>query len=147
MATRFTRAAGSAVKSDNRTAVLYTYRRLLRATFTAFRGTPPSPTRFTSFNSHIAGDTPTLYASRKFARDQFRASKDLQSGSEEAGAAMQHAQGVITILRQNVVQGELQSNGNHKLHIHEHTERGDNASAKKLQGSVKTFKEIKGSVF
>ncbi|KAK6402760.1 Mitochondrial zinc maintenance protein 1, mitochondrial [Oleoguttula sp. CCFEE 5521] len=130
MATRFARAAGSAVKADNRTAVLYTYRRLLRATYTAFKG-----------------DTPTLHASRKFARDQFRASKDLQSGSEEAGAAVQHVQGVITILRQNVVQGELQSNGNHKLHIHDHTERGDNASAKKLQGSTKSFKEIKGSVF
>lgn len=35
----------------------------------------------------------------------------------------------------------------YKLNIHEHTERGDNATAKKMQGSVKSFKEIKDSMF
>lgn len=57
-------------------------------------------------------------------------------------------QSVTKILRENVVQGQHTGEGEHyKLNIHEHTERGDNETAKKMQGSVKSFKEIKDAQF
>jgi complex III assembly factor LYRM7 len=45
------------------------------------------------------------------------------------------------------VQGKHKEGEHYKLNIHEHTERGDNATAKKMQGSVKSFKEIKDAQF
>lgn len=58
-------------------------------------------------------------------------------------------QSVTKILSENVVQGKHdgKEGERYKLNIHEHTERGDNATAKKMQGSVKSFKEIKNSMF
>jgi complex III assembly factor LYRM7 len=38
-------------------------------------------------------------------------------------------------------------NDKYKLNIHEYSERGDNATAKAMQGSVKSFKDIKNSQF
>jgi complex III assembly factor LYRM7 len=45
------------------------------------------------------------------------------------------------------VQGKNMGGDKYKLNIHEHSERGDNATAKTMQGSVKSFKDIKNSVF
>ena len=94
------------------------------------------------------GDQNTLTASRKFARDSYDLSRNLEPGSEQADDAVKHVQSVTKILRENVVQGTHKGEGEHyKLNIHEHTERGDNATAKKMQGSVKSFKEIKDAQF
>lgn len=92
---------------------------------------------------------PTLTASRKFARDSYDISKTLEPGTVEVDDAVKHVQSVTKILRENVVQGKHKGGDDqhYKLNIHEHTERGDNATAKKMQGSVKSFKEIKDSVF
>ena len=45
------------------------------------------------------------------------------------------------------MQGKHKEGEHYKLNIHEYTERGDNATAKKMQGSVKSFKEIKDAQF
>lgn len=91
-----------------------------------------------------------MNASRKFARDSYDLSRNLEPGSQEADDAFKHVQSVTKILRENVVQGTHkggEDEQHYKLNIHEHTERGDNATAKKMQGSVKSFKEIKDSMF
>jgi complex III assembly factor LYRM7 len=90
-----------------------------------------------------------LTASRKFARDSYDISRTLEPGSEKVDDAIKHVQSVTKILRENVVQGKHKGGDNehYKLNIHEHTERGDNATAKKMQGSVKSFKDIKNSMF
>lgn len=74
----------------NRTAVLATYRFLLRATGIAFKG-----------------DNSTLKSARKLARDRFHEARNMPAGSPQAAHAVEHAQGVATILRENVVQGRL----------------------------------------
>lgn len=75
-------------RQANRLAVLASYRHLLRATRIAF-----------------AEDQPTLLASRSYARQQYRDKRRLDTGSTEATQAVEHAQGVTQILRENVVQG------------------------------------------
>ncbi|KAM0714417.1 hypothetical protein Q7P37_010204 [Cladosporium fusiforme] len=118
-------------KMFDKAALLATYRQLLRATFIAFKG-----------------DVPTLQASRQFAREAYNTSRGLEAGSEQQDDAVKHVQSVTKILRENVVQGQHKGDGEHyKLNIHEHTERGDNETAKKMQGSVKSFKEIKDAQF
>jgi complex III assembly factor LYRM7 len=93
------------------------------------------------------GDQTTLTASRKFARDSYDLSRHLEPGSEQVDDAVKHVQSVTKILRENVVQGKHKEGEHYKLNIHEYTERGDNATAKKMQGSVKSFKEIKDAQF
>lgn len=51
------------------------------------------------------GDQSTLYNSRRFARDSFDKNRGVKAGSIEAEKAVEHAQGVAQILRENVVQG------------------------------------------
>lgn len=138
----------------NEVAVLRTYRHLLRATYIAFKGmhlyaltTTDCLTQCTHMLIHPSGDIPTLTASRKFARDSFNTSRKLENGSVEAGQAIAHAQSVTKILRENVVQGTDMGDDKYKLNIHQHTERGDNATAKAMQGSVKSFKDIKNAQF
>ncbi|EME41189.1 hypothetical protein DOTSEDRAFT_73572 [Dothistroma septosporum NZE10] len=114
----------------NTTVVLATYRALLRATRIAF-----------------ASDTPTLRASRDFARQQFRENRTLKAGSPEAAQGVEHAQGVTKILRENVVQGKNVGGEKYKLNIHEHTQRLDNDEAGRLKGTKKSFREIKESIF
>ena len=86
MATRF---LSKAEAEANRTHVLATYRHLLRATRIAF-----------------TGDTETLTASRRFARTSFDANLRLEVGDVGTAQAIEHAQGVTRILRENVVQGK-----------------------------------------
>ena len=73
--------------------------------------------------------------------------RSLQSGSIEASQAIEHAQGVAKILRENVVQGESKGNDHYKLRITPHTQRLDNATAKELKGTTKSFTEIKNAQF
>ncbi|KAK4619474.1 Mitochondrial zinc maintenance protein 1, mitochondrial [Fulvia fulva] len=119
-----------AERLTNRFAILSTYRALLRATKIAF-----------------ASDQATLRASRDFARSQFREKRTLKEGGLEAGQAVEHAQGVTRILRENVVQGRNVGGEKYKLNIHEHTQRLDNDEAGRLKGTKKSFKEIKDSIF
>ena len=139
----------------NEVAILRTYRHLLRATYIAFKGMYRYDfwtaecllTYRASQLTHQTGDTPTLTASRRFARDSFNTSRKLENGSVEAGQAIAHAQSVTKILRENVVQGTDMGADKYKLNIHQHTERGDNATAKAMQGSVRSFKDIKNAQF
>ncbi|KAI4765004.1 hypothetical protein E4T52_00215 [Aureobasidium sp. EXF-3400] len=112
----------------NRTVVLSTYRNLLRATRIAFQG-----------------DDGTLQNSRKFARDSFDQNRRFKAGSIEAEKAVEHAQGVAQILRENVVQGstDKEASSTYKLNIHQYTEKGDNESVKQFKGTTKSFAEVK----
>ncbi|KAI1114101.1 hypothetical protein F5Y14DRAFT_190834 [Nemania sp. NC0429] len=90
------------------------YRNLLRAARIAFQG-----------------DVAMLTAARSSIREGFRANAALEPTSPEFPAAVKHAEEVATILRQNVVQGKREGDGDlYKLRIHEETERGDNDSVK-----------------
>ncbi|KAI4721578.1 hypothetical protein E4T48_02196 [Aureobasidium sp. EXF-10727] len=114
--------------THNKTVVLSTYRNLLRATRIAFQG-----------------DHDTLHNSRKFARDSFDQNRGVKAGSIEAEKAVEHAQGVAQILRENVVQGatDKEESETYKLRIHDHTEKGDNESVKQFKGTTKSFAEVK----
>ncbi|THX12788.1 hypothetical protein D6D13_03984 [Aureobasidium pullulans] len=118
----------SQIIPHNKTVVLSTYRNLLRATRIAFQG-----------------DQSTLYNSRRFARDSFNKNRGVKAGSIEAEKAVEHAQGVAQILRENVVQGatDKEESGAYKLRIHEQTEKGDNESVKQFKGTTKSFAEVK----
>ncbi|KAI0871095.1 hypothetical protein GGS24DRAFT_492485 [Hypoxylon argillaceum] len=88
------------------------YRNLLRATRIAFKD-----------------DTIMLNAARLSIRGEFGANAAIEPTGPKYLAAMQHADEVATILRQNVVQGKKEGD-TYKLRIHEETERGDNDSIK-----------------
>ncbi|KAF5021091.1 hypothetical protein F66182_6880 [Fusarium sp. NRRL 66182] len=116
---------------------LNAYRHLLRAARIAF-----------------LGDAPMLSAAQLQIRSQFRQKASIDAS--EAPAAIQHAEEVAQVLRQNVVQGRKIEDGkdtyselktsifaqeqgkgkeyllihNVELRIHEHIERGDNESIK-----------------
>lgn len=66
---------------------------------------------------------------------------------ENLKEALAHAQAVTKILRENVVQGKNVREDTYKLNIHEHTERGDNATAKKMESRVVSFKDLKAQRF
>ncbi|KAJ6442418.1 complex 1 protein (LYR family) domain-containing protein [Purpureocillium lavendulum] len=92
---------------------LVAYRNLLRAARIAFQG-----------------DAPVLAAAQVQIRNEFRQKSSLDSSSADTQAAIQHADEVAKILRENVVQGKraADEDSTYKLRIHEHTERGDNES-------------------
>ncbi|KAK8192702.1 Mitochondrial zinc maintenance protein 1, mitochondrial [Zalaria obscura] len=119
--------AMQAASKQNKIAALATYRQLLRATRLAFEG-----------------DYQTLYNARSFARESFNQNRGLEGGSIEAAQAIEHAQGVTQILRENIVQGASSGPGDtFKLRLHEHTERGDNDTIRKLKGTSKSFASMK----
>lgn len=66
---------------------------------------------------------------------------------EKLTEALNHAKAVTKILRENVVQGTQVREDTYKLNIHEHTERGDNATAKKMESRVLSFKDLKAQRF
>ncbi|GME63396.1 Mitochondrial zinc maintenance protein 1, mitochondrial [Neofusicoccum parvum] len=96
---------------------LAAYRNILRATRLAFQG-----------------DAAILSAARMKARDDFYASRTLDPSSEDAKKQVAHANEVAKILKENVVQGQVNDDGRYKLRIHEQTERGDNESIKNPTG-------------
>lgn len=79
---------------------LAAYRHLLRATRIAFQG-----------------DFPLLHAARSQARAGFQSLSALDPSSEEAVKAIAHAEGVVDVLRHNVVQGK-QTEGSDVLSMH-----------------------------
>lgn len=79
---------------------LAAYRHLLRATRIAFQG-----------------DFPLLHAARSQARAGFQSLSSLDPSSEEAVKAIAHAEGVVDVLRHNVVQGK-QTEGSDVLSMH-----------------------------
>ncbi|KAI8722608.1 Mitochondrial zinc maintenance protein 1, mitochondrial [Fusarium sp. LHS14.1] len=90
---------------------LNAYRHLMRAARIAFQG-----------------DTQILSAAQVQIRNEFRQKASIDSTG--VSAAIQHAEEVAKVLRENVVQGKKTEEGKdtYKLRIHEHTERGDNES-------------------
>ncbi|KAF7545795.1 hypothetical protein G7Z17_g8904 [Cylindrodendrum hubeiense] len=78
------------------------------------------------------GDGPILAAAQVQIRNEFRQRASLDPSDESVPAAIQHAEQVAKVLRENVVQGKKIEEGQdrYKLRIHEHTERGDNESIK-----------------
>ncbi|KAF2828300.1 mitochondrial zinc maintenance protein 1, mitochondrial, partial [Ophiobolus disseminans] len=102
----------------SREMALVAYRNLLRSARIAFQG-----------------DMNTLFAARAEARRNFESNRHLTAGSDELSKQIAHAEEVAKFLRENVVQGRAAENeGNYKLRIHEHTERGDNEDIKKAKG-------------
>jgi complex III assembly factor LYRM7 len=93
-----------------------------------------------------------LAASRTEARNRFEMNRGLDPHSEEYAQALEEAQGVATVLRQNVVQGASAEGDKFSmlwqyagqtsltaadLRIHEETEKGDNDSVKQSpQGTL-----------
>ncbi|PHH58975.1 hypothetical protein CDD81_3979 [Ophiocordyceps australis] len=92
---------------------LAAYRSILRAARLAFKD-----------------DAPILASAQTQARAQFQEKASLDPAGPDAKAAIQHAQDVAKILRENVVQGRKADGqeNTYKLRIHEFTERGDNES-------------------
>ncbi|RSL53468.1 Mitochondrial zinc maintenance protein 1, mitochondrial [Fusarium floridanum] len=90
---------------------LNAYRHLMRAARIAFQG-----------------DINVLSAAQLQIRNEFRQKASIDPSG--ASAAIQHAEEVARVLRENVVQGKRIEEGKDtfKLRIHEHTERGDNES-------------------
>ncbi|KAI1259060.1 mitochondrial zinc maintenance protein 1, mitochondrial [Xylariaceae sp. FL1019] len=82
------------------------------------------------------GDQRMLTAAQSSIRDGFRANAALEPSNPDFSTAIQHAQEVATILRQNVVQGAKHGDETYKLRIHEDTERGDNDSVKFAANSL-----------
>ncbi|KAK3632729.1 Mitochondrial zinc maintenance protein 1, mitochondrial [Elasticomyces elasticus] len=117
--------------ATNRFAALATYRHLVRA-----------------INLSFAGDTKLHPAATRLARDGFIKNRKLDSGSVEASSAIEHAQGVAQILRENLVQGQkVEGQGDqYKLRFTEHTQLRDNDEAGRLKGTRKSFKEIKDAL-
>jgi len=97
---------------------LSAYRHLLRATRIAFQD-----------------DFPLLRAARTQARTGFDNLRSLDSESEEAIKGIEHAEGVASVLRHNVVQGkQVEGSDVLRLNIHKDTERGDNDTVKNPLG-------------
>ncbi|EHY58344.1 Mitochondrial zinc maintenance protein 1, mitochondrial [Exophiala dermatitidis] len=93
---------------------LAAYRHLLRAIRIAFQG-----------DDHL------LHAARTQARIGFEASSSLDPSSEEAVKGIEHAEGVASILRHNIVQGKHEDGSDViRLNIHKDIERGDNDTVK-----------------
>lgn len=141
--------------AGNRFAALATYRSLVRAIYLSFRGMYMyieiyihSPIQDVSFDTdqHL-DDTRVKSAARTLARDGFIKNQKLESGSPEATQAIEHAQGVAQILRENVVQGVNKGGEHYGLRFTKHTQRLDNNTAGELKGTTKSFKEIKQAQF
>jgi len=97
---------------------LVAYRHLLRATRIAFDG-----------------DYALLHAARTQARAGFDNLSSLDPSSAEAQKGLQHAEGVTSILRHNIVQGkQVEGSDVLRLNIHKDTERGDNDTVKNPLG-------------
>ncbi|KAK4570228.1 Mitochondrial zinc maintenance protein 1, mitochondrial [Recurvomyces mirabilis] len=127
MATRF---LSPAEIQSNAFAARATYRHLVRAINLSFRG-----------------DRVVYPAAIQQAREGFVKNRKLESGSIEATQAIEHAQGVAQILRENVVQGASTGDDKYKLRFTKYTQRMDNAKTKELKGTTKSFKEIKNAQF
>ncbi|KAK1976857.1 hypothetical protein LZ30DRAFT_733513 [Colletotrichum cereale] len=82
------------------------------------------------------GDDRILTAARQQIRQGFKDQASLAPTSPAYGQAIQKAEDIAKILRENVVQGKQDKPSTYKLRIHKDTERGDNDSVK-IAGSGK----------
>jgi len=98
---------------------LAAYRHVLRAARLAFQG-----------------DAPLLHAAQQQARAGFRQNASLSPDDPTVATAIEHAEGVARILRENIVQGKHIGENKYKLRIHEETERGDNDTVKMPNGQT-----------
>jgi complex III assembly factor LYRM7 len=71
-----------------------------------------------------------LTAALDGARQGFEQNRGLDQSSSEYTAAVQHAEDVAKILRENIVQGKKEGENLYRLNIHDDTERGDNNTVK-----------------
>lgn len=111
-------SAGNVCAKSLQTMALAAYRHLLRATRIAFNG-----------------DIQLLHAARTQARAGFDGLNSLDPQSDEAEKGIQHAEGVASILRHNIVQGQqVEGTNSIKLNLHEDIERGDNDTVKNPLG-------------
>jgi complex III assembly factor LYRM7 len=137
---------------------LVAYRHILRSARIAFQGELPEWMEMQVSKPAAdarPGDTSLLHAAQKQAREAFRSNASLAPEGPSAVAAIEHAEGVAKILRENIVQGKHV--GDHKysrfyirntlvegsitrlnrfteLRIHDETERGDNDTVKMPNG-------------
>ncbi|KAK6224781.1 mitochondrial zinc maintenance protein [Colletotrichum tabaci] len=82
------------------------------------------------------GDDRVLAAAQHQIRQSFRDQATLAPTDSAYSQAIQKAEDIAKILRENVVQGKQDESRVYKLRIHEDTERGDNDSIK-IAGSGK----------
>ncbi|TQN70940.1 Mitochondrial zinc maintenance protein 1 [Colletotrichum shisoi] len=82
------------------------------------------------------GDDRVLAAAQHQIRQGFRDQATLAPTDSTYIQAIQKAEDIAKILRENVVQGKQDESRVYKLRIHENTERGDNDSIK-IAGSGK----------
>jgi len=80
------------------------------------------------------GDASLLHAAQRQARDAFRSNAALQADDPAIAKAIEHAEGVAKILRENIVQGKHVGDDKFKLRIHDEIERGDNDTVKMPNG-------------
>ncbi|OHE90643.1 hypothetical protein CORC01_14062 [Colletotrichum orchidophilum] len=85
------------------------------------------------------GDDRVLTAAQQQIRQGFRDQATLTSTDPAYSSAIQKAEDIAKILRQNVVQGKQDDSRVFKLRIHEDTERGDNDSIKTAGGASATM--------
>ncbi|KAF9869283.1 hypothetical protein CkaCkLH20_13244 [Colletotrichum karsti] len=76
------------------------------------------------------GDDRTLTAAHQQIRQGFREQAALAPTDPSVAPAIQKAEDIAKILRENVVQGKQDKSRVYKLRIHEDIERGDNDSVK-----------------
>lgn len=96
---------------------LVAYRHLLRSARVAFQD-----------------DLRLLHAAQTQAREAFRSKASLPFDDPAVRAAIEHAESVAKILRENIVQGKNVGDNKYKLRIHDKTERGDNDTVKMPSG-------------
>lgn len=132
MAARSSRWLSAAEAAQNRSVVFATYRALRRAILFTFRG-----------------DLPLYTSAVNQVRASFRDHMGKESGSTEVTEAIEHAQGITKMLRENVVQAkQSEKDPNlYKARITEETQKFDNEQTKLGKGTVKSFKEIKNAQF
>ncbi|KAF0330547.1 mitochondrial zinc maintenance protein 1 mitochondrial [Colletotrichum asianum] len=81
------------------------------------------------------GDDRVLTAARQQIRQGFRDQASLAPSDPSLRQAVEKAEDIAKILRQNIVQGKQDEARVYKLRIHEDIERGDNDSVKAAGGS------------
>ncbi|WYZ39039.1 hypothetical protein EsH8_III_000953 [Colletotrichum jinshuiense] len=85
------------------------------------------------------GDDRVLAAAKQQIRQGFRDQATLTPADPNLGPAIQKAEEIAKILRENVVQGKQDESRVYKLRIHKDTERGDNESIKTAGGGNATM--------
>ncbi|EGW31207.1 uncharacterized protein SPAPADRAFT_140167 [Spathaspora passalidarum NRRL Y-27907] len=108
-------------------SALKAYREALRATRVVFQR-----------------DLPRLMAARTEIKTQIKNKANLTDETERL-EAINHLEEVTKFLRHNIVQGEVQNNGNVHLNFREETELGDNETIKQGKSEMGSLSGKKGN--